>query len=310
MIKETKIPIQLIIDYAIVAIVYVGVIVGVQPVYVGNYNLTTHFCIAVLAQTSLYILMLYLGEAFVTYVLSKPFVYEDDLKKRILHFVLCAVVEVPIMMCLINQANVIVWQGMENACNAWKDMDGAFTLNGVMRYAPQCLVGAFVSIVAMTVLCEVRRMRKALKELMAINQALENRHEMKDDKTNDVKKSADSSDEMGKIEIHGEGKSRLEVNPADIIYVEALGNYSNIAYYDDTKVNHIRLRTPLKDIEDTLAGYTFFVHTHRAFLVNINYVTQVTGNSSGYKLEMFGVDKILPVSKSNIDVFKDSVMLV
>lgn len=67
-----------------------------------------------------------------------------------------------------------------------------------------------------------------------------------------------------------------------------------------------RLRCSLHDIENMLSPYSYIIHIHRAFLVNMNFITQVSGNAAGYKLQLFGSDKELPVSKANEPAFRES----
>lgn len=110
-----------------------------------------------------------------------------------------------------------------------------------------------------------------------------------------------------KITICGEGRDSLVVTPLDIMYVESVGNYLNIVYFNDSELCQKRLRSSLKDIEETLKTFPFLVHTHRAFLVNINFITQVSGNSAGYKISMFSTDRTLPVSKANVASFRDKI---
>jgi len=110
-----------------------------------------------------------------------------------------------------------------------------------------------------------------------------------------------------KITLHGDSRESLIVNPLDIMYVESVGNYLNIVYFNDSDLCQKRLRSSLKEIEDTLEAFPFMVHTHRAFLVNINFITQVTGNSAGYKISMFSTDRVLPVSKANVAMFREKI---
>jgi len=100
----------------------------------------------------------------------------------------------------------------------------------------------------------------------------------------------------------------LTVNPLDVIYVESAGNYLSIVYLNDSELCQKRLRSSLKEVEETLEAYPFLVHTHRAFLVNINFITQVSGNSAGYKISMFSTDRVLPVSKANVPLFREKII--
>jgi len=46
---------------------------------------------------------------------------------------------------------------------------------------------------------------------------------------------------------------------------------------------------------------------HRAFLININFITQVSGNAAGYKVQLFSIDKQIPVSKANVTLFREKI---
>lgn len=102
----------------------------------------------------------------------------------------------------------------------------------------------------------------------------------------------------------------LAVLPSEIIYIESVANYIIVAHYYNDEPRHTRLRGTLHNVEEMLSGYGFIVHVHRAFLVNINYVTEVTGNSNGYRIRMLGMDNLLPVSRANIETFKQAMNAV
>jgi len=138
------------------------------------------------------------------------------------------------------------------------------------------------------------------EELLALNRMLESEQKM-------LQARLTKDNVTDKIIIHGDSRESLIVNPLDILYVESVGNYLNIVYFNDSDVCQKRLRSSLKDIEETLEAFPFMVHTHRAFLVNINFITQVSGNSAGYKINMFSLERALPVSKANVAAFREKL---
>ena len=95
--------------------------------------------------------------------------------------------------------------------------------------------------------------------------------------------------------------------PSEIIYIESVANYIIVAHFHNNEPRQTRLRGTLHYVEETLKNHDFIVHIHRAFLVNVNYVTEVTGNSNGYRIRMLGMDNLLPVSRANIDTFKQAM---
>jgi len=145
-----------------------------------------------------------------------------------------------------------------------------------------------------------RFLKQEIEELQALNALLETEQKM-------LRSRLTKDNVTDKIIIHGDSRESLVVNPLDIMYVESVGNYLNIVYFNDSDVCQKRLRSSLKDIEDTLEAFPFMVHTHRAFLVNINFITQVSGNSAGNKISLFSMDRVLPVSKANVAAFRDKI---
>lgn len=107
------------------------------------------------------------------------------------------------------------------------------------------------------------------------------------------------------VMLNADSNDPLEVCPDGIIYIESVANYVNIVTIDGTEISQHRLRCTLRSIEETLNDFPFIIHIHRAFLVNINFITHISGNAGGYKIQAFGTDKILPVSKANIKNFKE-----
>jgi two-component system, LytTR family, response regulator len=72
-----------------------------------------------------------------------------------------------------------------------------------------------------------------------------------------------------------EGSLFVELN--DIIFLKAEGSYANIFFKDGNKVI---VSKNLKDYEDQLTLEEGFFRTHRSFLVNTNYIIQVSSDGS------------------------------
>lgn len=92
--------------------------------------------------------------------------------------------------------------------------------------------------------------------------------------------------------------STLEVLPSQILYVESMANYADIWYLDNDVPTHKLLRITLKQVKTLLDAIPFLVQCHRAFIVNLHFVVTMTNRSNSYQLELFGIDKQIPVSRS------------
>ena len=64
----------------------------------------------------------------------------------------------------------------------------------------------------------------------------------------------------------------------------------------------------IKQIEEQLKNYGFFVRCHRAYIINMNHIDSIEGNAKGYKLQLLNVSKEIPVSRTYIQVLKERIM--
>lgn len=295
-----KIPLLLIKDYGIVGLSYIAILLFMRPAFFGEYKITDSLIVVTVVHTFVLLLVFAIGESVSTFILRRPFSYSDSLETRLQHFAFCGVVCIPVIMVLLTLANVIMMHGIEHIDYAWLDKNGNFTLDWLMMSRSSCVVASFIMTIAMTALSEVRQMRYVLHELLQMNQMLEEK--------NSISPSLEEG-EKAEVTLRGDTRESLTIDPNDVMYIESIANYINIVYFKDSELCQKRLRSSLKDIESALVNYTYIVHIHRAFLVNIRFITQVTGNSAGYKVELFGCDKILPVSKSNVQLFKERLKL-
>lgn len=98
----------------------------------------------------------------------------------------------------------------------------------------------------------------------------------------------------------------FKVNPEDIITVKADGNYAIFYLMSGEKM----IRQTLDKVEDQLSNYAQFVRTHRAYIVNINYIRDQSGNTAGYQLRLENLDFHVPVSRSKTESYLAAISKV
>lgn len=98
--------------------------------------------------------------------------------------------------------------------------------------------------------------------------------------------------------IWGTGRDQIEVMHADLRYIEACGNYVNIHYLKEGVPTRKTWRATIKQMESETAAYPQIIKCHRAFLVNLDAVRKVSGNSQGYRLSLDGMEEEVPVSRA------------
>lgn len=109
------------------------------------------------------------------------------------------------------------------------------------------------------------------------------------------------------ITLNKSTKESISIRPEDILYMESEGNYVNVHYRQDEKVTYKQIRSTIKQMEETLQNHPMFIRCHRAFIVNINYISNAEGNTQGYQLTLSNVPLEIPVSRTYLKNIKDAL---
>jgi len=89
----------------------------------------------------------------------------------------------------------------------------------------------------------------------------------------------------------------FELIPVDqVIYLEANDNYTYIFLKNKTRVIASRI---LKELEEQLSGFSFFIRVHHSYMVNLNEVTKYIRGEGGYLVMSDG--STVNVSRSRKD---------
>jgi len=99
---------------------------------------------------------------------------------------------------------------------------------------------------------------------------------------------------------------RLSFDISELMSVEAQGNYSMFVLYQNNTISRKILHITMKAIEESLSEYEFIVRCHKSYMVNILYISKITGNSRGYLFHFEKETDPVPVSRN----FQKKVMEV
>ena len=127
----------------------------------------------------------------------------------------------------------------------------------------------------------------------------------KDDNEHDGKHE---EDEDCPVILHTDNTAPdFSIIPSSIIYVESVGNYSNVYYIDNEQISSRTLRSTIKQLKEELRDYSFIVQCHRAFLVNLMYVESLEGTNNRFFINLFSFDKKIPLSRPNRAAIKEAL---
>ncbi len=149
------------------------------------------------------------------------------------------------------------------------------------------LLGTFV-IVALITLNQNRLLRYNLRTAQQLN-----------------KKLLDSKQRKQKL-IYFESdykKDSLVIKSESLILIKSADNYIEVYYQNQEVAQKQMIRVSLQKVEKMLSEFDFIKRCHRSFIVNINFIKDIQGNSQGYKLYFEGIDFPALVSQTYINEF-------
>ena len=93
----------------------------------------------------------------------------------------------------------------------------------------------------------------------------------------------------------------------DLFYIRSEGNYIQVYYTQNDKLQNYLLRSSLKKVESTLEKYSDIIKCHRCYLINANKVSHILGNSVGYRIQMEFSNSGIPVSRNYAKIVKEYI---
>jgi Ni2+-binding GTPase involved in maturation of urease and hydrogenase len=107
------------------------------------------------------------------------------------------------------------------------------------------------------------------------------------------------------ITLEGTTNEHVTLDIFDLLYIEAVGNYVKVCQQLNGEVHTTMLCSTMKQMEDALQAFPMIVRCHRAFMVNLGKVDQISSNSRSMQLVMRQSHDAIPVSRSNVNKLKE-----
>ena len=89
----------------------------------------------------------------------------------------------------------------------------------------------------------------------------------------------------------------------DLLFAKADGNYITLTTVKDGFFKNELKRISLKQLEIQLTAYPYLLRCHRAYLLNVQRVVKLSGNSQGYLISFDSTEDKVPVSRAYINIF-------
>ena len=110
------------------------------------------------------------------------------------------------------------------------------------------------------------------------------------------------------ITITGENKNEiLKLNRKDLLYVKAVENYIDIFFINSN--NTIEFRTFRQTLSKTNQQIPFLEKCHRSYLLNIENIDTIKGNSQNAKISFRNIEQTIPLSKTYYTKIKGKLIV-
>ena len=133
-------------------------------------------------------------------------------------------------------------------------------------------------------------LQQNLQSALAANQQLEKIKTLKKEVT--VNPNATSP-----IVLHSDTSETLSLHLPDLLFIEADDNYATVVWKNGQGIQKKLLRVNLKNLE-TQINNSFAIRCHRSYIVNVHAISNITGNTNGYKLQILDTEYLIPVSRA------------
>lgn len=94
-------------------------------------------------------------------------------------------------------------------------------------------------------------------------------------------------------------KEQLRIPAKELLYIVNQDNYVMVYYRSQENIHKKLIRTTLKEVESQI-NHPKLIRCHRSYIVNLNAVKHVKGNSRGLQLNIDDREATVPVSRSYI----------
>ena len=154
-------------------------------------------------------------------------------------------------------------------------------------------------------------LKRNLRDAMSMNGALMKRLDTLPKEADQAVKAAKEGMQEQQLLLTGDTRdSQLSLLPSRLLYAESCSNYVKVVWLAEGahEVKSQLLRLTMKQLEEQLMPYDVLTRCHRAYLVNLRQVKQVSGNSQGCQLRLTACEETVPVSRPYVKAVKEALL--
>jgi hypothetical protein len=154
---------------------------------------------------------------------------------------------------------------------------------------------AVIPITGVIVISHNALLRKNLKASMQLNQVV-------------LEKEASRLPDTRKLLItSGNEQQKIELPATNLICLESEGNYVQTWFLEEGKVRRVLIRNTITNVTAQVGATENLFKCHRAFIINLSHIKNISGNSQGYRVLLKYLDKEVPVARNYSKSFRQAI---
>jgi hypothetical protein len=102
-------------------------------------------------------------------------------------------------------------------------------------------------------------------------------------------------------------KDSLAIKVNSLLFIRSANNYIEVFWKEANILKNQMVRCSMASAEEIISEYKFILKCHRSYIVNINLIEKIEGNSQGYKLFFENFSNPVPVSKNFVSRLKEMI---
>lgn len=96
----------------------------------------------------------------------------------------------------------------------------------------------------------------------------------------------------------------LSLKVSSLLLIRSANNYIELFFRENNTIKSKMVRCSMINADRTVSDFDFMLRCHRMYIVNVNHVVRVEGNSQGFRLTLEGIEFPVLVSQKHISAFK------
>lgn len=187
---------------------------------------------------------------------------------------------------ILNILWIVFWIGCGNALYSLSIFQDEFSFSYILSFQAFTVLVAIIPVTLNVLIMQLVLTRKNLRMARELTEHMHHKRRL-------------DAIPGQLITIRSDNKKEdLTIPAASLLFIRSADNYIEVHYLENDVPKMKLLRSTLKNAREDLRHFTAFYRCHRAWIVNLDRVESVTGNSQGYRLLLNGTETVVPVSRN------------